>query len=127
PSVAEQEQRLRDDLLDRHERVERVAGVLEDHLDPPALGAAELAPPGPQGHALEGDRAAVTLDEPEQRARHRALAGAGLADEAERLAGADVEGDAVDGAEAPAPQGGGAAHRIRLHEAIDAQERLDLL
>ena len=33
-------QRLADDLLDRHARIERAVGVLENHL--------ELAPPGAQ-------------------------------------------------------------------------------
>ena len=47
--------------------------------------------------ALELDRAAGRVEQPQQQAAGGRLAAAGLADEAERLAALDVERDAVDG------------------------------
>jgi hypothetical protein len=47
--------------------------------------------------AAEADRAARGLEQLHDAARHRRLAAAGLADDAERLALAQREGDAVDG------------------------------
>ena len=46
--------------------------------------------------ALEADRAGRRLEQAHEQPRGRRLAAAGLADDAERLAAHDVEGDAVD-------------------------------
>ena len=45
------------------------------------------------------DLAGIGLDEAQQNAAQRALAGAGLADQAESFAGFDSEGDVVEGAD----------------------------
>ena len=89
-------ERLGDDRADGHARVEARLRVLEDHL--------HLRPQRPQRAALEpGDVAALELDraggrivEPQDRAAGGGLAAAGLADEPERLALADLEADVVD-------------------------------
>ena len=75
-------------------RVQRLVGVLEDHLDPPAQRpqarlAADLG-------ARRRDRAGRRRHEPEQRARQRRLAAARLADDAEDLAAPPLERHAVE-------------------------------
>ncbi len=99
---AERPQRLGDDVADRQPRVERGQRVLEDHLD--------VAPELPAAAAVErGDVACPsTTTVPCSGGSHledlhdrRRLAAAGLADQAERLALADVEADAVDGVIVP--------------------------
>ena len=88
-------------LLDRHRRVERRAGVLEDHLQVGAQlaqllgghrGDLEVAPA-----AVVGDRPLRRRHQPEQGPPERGLAAAGLADQAEHLAAVQGEVDAVDG------------------------------
>ena len=95
---------LGDLLADGEHRVERGHGVLEDHSDPV---------PANLGHLLFGQREQVAVaekhapaadlpgwvDEPQDRERGHALAGAGLADDAEDLAGLDGEREAVHGFE----------------------------
>ena len=49
--------------------------------------------------AVEGDRAAVSVEEAQQDAPEGRLAAARLADQPEHLAGADVEIDTIDGAD----------------------------
>ena len=89
-------ERLGDDVLDRHARIERAERVLEDDLHlaphrPHALGVQAL-----DRLALEADGAAGRLDQADQHAPGGGLAAARLADEAERPAARDREIDAVD-------------------------------
>ena len=89
-------QSLRDQVADLHSRVERADRVLEDDLHVPAhllhrrrAEAEELDP-------VERDLARRRLDQAQERAAKGRLAAAGLADEAERLAAANLEVDSVD-------------------------------
>ena len=91
------------DRADGHARVERRERILEDDL--------HLAPQLAQRRARRATSTSLPsnstlarrrLDEAEDRAARRRLAAARFADEAERLAGRDVERDAVHG-----------AHRVR--------------
>ncbi len=81
------DERLADDVADGHPRVERGVRVLKDdlHLAPhlAELFALQLR----QFAAEEIDRALGRLQELEHAVARRRLAGAGLADETERLAG----------------------------------------
>src|SRR5207253_5321281 len=90
---------------DRGARVEGRHRLLEDHRDRRAADALELAlRQGGELAAAEDDAAALLdpsgrLDEPHDRERRHRLAAPGLADDAERAAGAEREVDAVDGAD----------------------------
>jgi hypothetical protein len=88
--------RLRDDEADALARVQRRVRVLEDHHhlapDRPHLGAREVRDVA----ALEDHAAAGRVEQAHHAARHRRLAAARLADDAERLALLDREADAVD-------------------------------
>ena len=100
-------ERLADLPADRQHRVQRGHRVLEDHRDLAAADRAQLlVRQREQVAAAEHRRAlrdaAVARQDPEQRERGDALAAARLADDAERLAGRDVEGDPVDGVDEPA-------------------------
>ena len=83
-------QRLADDLLDRHARIERAVRVLKNHL--------ELAPPRAQGRAahfqdvlaVERDFPRSRFDEPDDGAAERRLAATAFTDEAERFARRDA-------------------------------------
>ena len=90
-------ERLGDDEADALARVQRRVRVLEDHHhlapDRPHLRAREVRDVAP----VEDDLAAGRVEQAHDAARHRRLAAAGLADDAERLALVDGEGDAVDG------------------------------
>ena len=86
---------LGDDLRDRHARGERAVGVLEDHLHV-AAERAELGVLPALDVLAEEDDAALGGDEAHDGERERGLAGAGLADDAEGLAGADGDGGVVD-------------------------------
>jgi hypothetical protein len=90
------QERLGDDRAHALARVERLVGILEDHLHP----AAELphAAPPLDGVAAEGDRPRGRFDQPEQRPRHRRLPAPRLADDAEDLAGPPLERHPIDGA-----------------------------
>ena len=78
-------QRLADDLLDRHARIERAVGVLENHL--------ELAPPRAQHRAahprdvlaVEQNAARRRLDQPHDGAAQRRLAATAFADQPQRF------------------------------------------
>jgi hypothetical protein len=77
--------------------VERRERVLEDHLHPPAQDA-ELALAEPRDVGpVEHDAPARRVVEPQDRAADRRLAAAGLSDEPQRLAAANLEADVVDG------------------------------
>ena len=89
-------ERLGDDRADAEARVERGVRVLEDDLHLAAhrlqLGALRVG----DLLAVELDRARGRVEEPDHEAGDRALPAAGLADEAEGLAAAELERDAVD-------------------------------
>jgi hypothetical protein len=77
PGAAVADQRPLEVMGDAVHRVERAEGILEDHLDPTAIGqrgAARL--PGQDIDAVEADLAAVGLRQPDQHPRDRALAAA---------------------------------------------------
>ena len=96
--------RLRDLVAHRVDRVERRHGLLEDHRDGVAADVAHLvvgqlqqvAPVEPD---LARDGLARALDQPHRGHRGDALAAAGLADDAQRLAVLDLERHAVHGAD----------------------------
>ena len=121
--VAVRLDRLGDLAADRQHRVEARQGILEDHRD---LGATDLAQAllrqVEDVLALEDRGPGRDLADPlgqqaEQRQRAHALAGAGLSDEADGLAGRDVVGQAAHRADdAPAT--------AELDEqAVDRQQR----
>ena len=67
--------------------------------------------------AVEPDAAARRLDQPQDAARHRGFAAAGLADQPERFADAEREADAIDGMHgADLAAQNAAAHRIVFDE-----------
>ena len=96
-------------MTDAHHWIQRGHGLLKDHREGTAAVRAHLI--FTEGEEIFGVVWLVWLagelkiagdgrggwKEPEQSERRRRLAGAGLADEADGLAGCDVEGDAVDG------------------------------
>ena len=86
---------------DGHDGVEGGHGLLKDHGDLPAALAAELGV-GEGAEVLTGEEdlpgdAGGGGKKAEQGERGGGLAGAGLADEAEGLAGVDAEADVADG------------------------------
>ncbi len=106
------DQRLANLVADAHDRIERGHRILEDEAD---IAAAHLAQVG-IGHLLqvapvEIRRTLRHLDlvrqKPHQAEHRQALAAAGFADDAKRLALVDIEVDAID-------DDGGAAARIDL-------------
>src|SRR5581483_7438731 len=89
-------QRMADGLRDRHRRVERRVRILEDDLHPPAHEPpVVLAQPGDLA-PLELDTPGGRRHETEQGAAQRRLPTAGLADEPEHLALAQIERHVVD-------------------------------
>ena len=91
-------ERLADDVADRHPRVQRGVRVLEHDLDVAAQPAHRARPSGaymssPSKVELPGGRLLQAHQQPGQ----GRLAAAGLADDAERLALVELEGDPVDG------------------------------
>ena len=105
-----------DDLLaDRHHRVERVHGALEDHRDLAPAEAGELGVAhGEHVATAEADLAAGDdggrVQDAGDGVGDGRLAAAGFAGQADDLAGPDGEGDAVDG-----------AHRALCGQVLDAQ------
>ena len=91
------QQRLADDLADRHARVERGVRVLEDHLH---LAAQRRAAPRRAGRRCRcrrtGLRPPVGSSSRRTARPSVGLAAAGFADQPERLASLDGEADAVD-------------------------------
>jgi hypothetical protein len=111
-----------DRLLHGQTRIERREAVLEHHLH----GSAQLSEPdlGADAAALEPDLAVIGLDQVNEQARRRRFAAAALADYAERLAGEDIEGDPVHGADhARAPAEQPAAQGEVLAQAVDGKNR----
>ena len=101
-----QREALGDLALDGVQRVEAGHRLLEDEADVVAAGAAQGALVGGQHlGAAVADRAGdvgVVGQQADGGEGGDRLAGAGLADEGEGLAGVEVEGDAVDGVGGPA-------------------------
>ena len=91
-----QRQRLGQDLADRHARIERGIGVLEDDLGVAAERAQPVGVEREQVAALEADTAGIRLDQPQHQPADGGFAATGLADQRQRLAGLDLEADAVD-------------------------------
>src|SRR6185312_15694532 len=115
--------RLADLLPDPEHRVQARHRVLEDHRDVPAADRAQVLVLQPDEVGAVEDRLAAADvagagEDPEQRERGYALAGARLADDAERLARRDVEGDPVDRVHGP-------TRRPELDgEILDAEQRV---
>src|SRR5258708_33848800 len=82
-----------DDLSDLAAWIEGSKRILKDHLDTAALGAQRLALQRRQIDVADPDGAAGSLGQPHHQTRDRKLAGAGLADQAERPA---FEGREID-------------------------------
>ena len=120
------DQRLGDGASHLHARVERRPGILEHRLHLGAVGAERVALQAVDRLALEQDAALGRRLEIEDHARRRGLAAARFAHQAQRLAGADLEGDVVDrldvaqrAREQDAPGEG-----EMLAQPFDAQQRL---
>ena len=90
---AEVHRPLDDRGADRAARIERAIGVLEHDLHALAVRPQRARPSSVATSAPSmQDRAVGRLDQARDAARHRRLARAGLADDAERLAAADLRG-----------------------------------
>src|SRR6266849_8346288 len=116
---AEVVQGLGDDVADRHARVQRRERVLEDHLQLPAVLAQLLAAQLGQLYVAEEDLARGRRNQLRHQPRQRRLSASGLADEAQRLALADLKAAAVDSV-----HGGPDAGREVLHGVLDANQHL---
>src|SRR5437762_2844250 len=116
------DERLGDDLVHAHARVERGERILEHGLDRAAIGVEHRAVQRLEVAPLESDHARRRLLEEQDQLRGRRLAAPGLADEAQRPPRLDAERHLVHGAhhggltgEEPAPHG----------EVLGQVERLD--
>ncbi len=87
-------QTLADNIGDRHARAQRSVRVLKHHLHPVSERPHLAETVGVDVFPDEGD-AALGRDQSRQRKAKRRLAGTGLADHAQRLAGAERQVDAV--------------------------------
>jgi hypothetical protein len=100
-------QRLRDEILDGHARVERRRGLLKHELHVASPAPQRGAAHGGEVCTVEENRSARSGCQPEYAAGDGGLAGAGLADEPVDRARLDREIDLVDrahGASAAAPR-----------------------
>src|SRR6202158_1983235 len=119
---AVREEALGDDLPDRAPRIERGERVLEDHLHPLAVWAVLPARQLADLRAVDGDRTAIRLEQPDDDAAKRGLARAGLADEAQHFAAPYREVDIAQGdhlataAEHPVAAAIGLGQRLRLED-----------
>ncbi len=120
------EQRFGEHVADRHPGVEGGGRVLEDDLDPGAQSPDRGPVEGGGVPAEEFDPAALRGGQPEDLVQGGGLAGAGLADQAERLAPPDVEVDAVDGMHlaGPAAQQAAAVAGEAAGETVDGEDGL---
>ena len=116
------DQRLDQDVVDRHARIERAERVLEDELQLLAEARellaldghdVDLAAPVVEHHAA-GALVGIGLDAAHQHLAERGLAAAGFAHEAQAFAAHDVEADVVDGADGA----GRAAAQHRFEEGV---------
>src|SRR6185436_13565730 len=114
---------LADDLAHVHARVQARVRILEDDLHLAAEGAHLRRAEREDVASVVHDAAVARLDQAEDEAAERALAAAALADEAERLAPADADGDAVDRAEDVLAAEEAAAHGEVLREPLGRDER----
>ena len=94
-------QRLADDVADAQARVQRGVGVLEDDLQLAAPGPHLLAREAVDALAVDADLARSRVDQLQDRFPRGRLAATALADQTQRLALGDVEGDAVDRMDLP--------------------------
>ena len=108
------------DVADAATRVERRDRVLEDHLHLRASGAHVLRAERREIGALEHHGAGRRPGQLHHRTSGRGLATAGLADDAERFAAADVEADPGHRADDQA----GAPDRELDHEVLDPEHRV---
>ena len=124
---AVQHQRLGQGLAHRHSRVQRRVRVLEDDLQVAPLGAQRASVECGQILAVKANAAGAGCDQPQHQAAQRGLAAARFADHAQRLAGRQREGDAVDRTHRAlwsAQQSQQAmAQREMLDQAVDLQQR----
>jgi len=90
-------ERLLDDRLDVHARVERAEGVLEHDLHAPPQPPHLVGRQRPDVDPVEHDAPGGQLEQAQDAARDRRLAAARLAHQTERLAAAHGEGDVVNG------------------------------
>jgi hypothetical protein len=107
-------------LADATTRRERAGRVLKDRLDDPGL-AAEIAPAS-LSRTVDGNAAGIDRLKPEDRAQHRGLPGAALADDAEAFARANRKTHRIDGLHAVEGHTDSGdldrlAHRRRMHRA----------
>jgi hypothetical protein len=118
------DQRLGDDLADRHARIERGVGVLENELHV----AAQLAHLGcrirRQFAPLEPDGTVIGLDQPDDQPAGGGLAAAAFTDKAEGTAAPHRKVEAVDGAHPPplAPEHAAANDEV-LGQPLHIQQR----
>ena len=89
-------ERVPDDRADPAARVQRTVRVLEDHLHVPAERAHPSTGQPADVLAVEGDRAGGDVVQPHDAAGQGGLAAAGLADQAQGLAAADLQADVLD-------------------------------
>jgi hypothetical protein len=90
------EERLLDGGAHGEPRIERLVRILVDDLHPPAERPERAGAECGDVAALEANRVGDRVDQPQHGLRRRRLPAAGLADESDELAGADLERDAVD-------------------------------
>ena len=105
---------LPDDVADRHPRVERGVGVLEDDLDVAAQLAHVAGGRLLHLQPLEDHLASGGFLQAHDQSSQGRLPTTGLADDAEGLALVQLERDTVDGLHVP----GGAAHDARLDRVV---------
>src|SRR5262249_5488648 len=111
---------------DRHARVKRGPGILKHGLDLAAKGSERFTSQAVDRFALQQDPAFRRRFEIENETGRRRLATAGLADDPDRLAGSNGEGDTVhrlDVAERAAKQNT-LDERIVFSDLLDAEQRL---
>ena len=111
--------RLADDAPHAHARIQAGDGILKNDLHVPPQPAEFFAAVGEEVHPFVANIAAGGGDEPQDRAADGGLAAARFANEAERLAGLDIEADAIDCLDVP--------HRAREHPAANREVRPQVL
>ena len=118
-------ERLEDDVLGAHARIERCMRILEDDLHRAPGGAQLRWRQRRQVDAVELDAASRGLYEPQQQFGHGGLAAAGLAHQAQGLALADGERHAIHGTHFAhlARQQQALLDRVVLGQAVHHQQR----